>query len=107
MSTTKHYKVFNDKNSYEYDISVLQEEKRTRYVLFRSNSEFWTSPGKEVISAIDDGNGITLSKKVGNKIDYHVFVELHILFSIILVLDQEKGSMSKYKLVEVKDEIIV
>jgi hypothetical protein len=75
----------------EFFIRVEEDEKSggTRYTLRRSDSPVWTehARGEEVISAVDDRNGVRLTRKLKN-INYAEFTELLILLTFIKSFDK-------------------
>jgi hypothetical protein len=107
MIETKKYKVFDKDDSCEYTIEVIEEKNHREYLLYYSMNSLWTRPGELILSLVDDGNGIKLSSKLGNSLDYDVMTELYLLLSIMRELDCERGSQGKYKILEAKNEIIV
>jgi hypothetical protein len=74
----------------ELFIRVEEDEKSggVRYTLRRSHSKCWLEDvrGDEVLAAIDDGNGIKLTRKF-KSLDYAEFSELLILLTFIKNFD--------------------
>ena len=103
----RKFRIFDSENSYEYDVHVSETDQGTKYELFRSQNDIWTSPGESILSVVDDGNGIKFSKKIGKRLEYDFMVEVRLLLSVIAHIDCESGSQGKYVISEAKEEITV
>lgn len=82
----KEFKIFAE-NKYEYDIFIDDTDDGTKYSLYYSGSGHWTYPNELIISALDTGNGIKLSEKMGKSLDYSEFGNIALLFNFILNVD--------------------
>lgn len=104
--TKKHFKIFAA-DRHEYDIFYEETDDGEKYSLFRSNSPAWTFPGELVISALDDGDSIKFSEKIGKEIDYSKLVELRILFNFINAGGSMLSSAVKYEAFEVPENPLI
>ena len=96
----KEFKIFAE-NIHEYDIFIDDTDDGTKYSLYYSVAGHWTNPGELIISALDTGNGIKLSEKMGKSLDYGEFGNIALLFNFILNVDI---SMSpKYNVIRVDE----
>lgn len=86
----KEFKVFEN-NKHEYEIFVEDIDAGTKYSLHYSSASHWTYPNKLILSALDTGNEIKLSEKMGKEIDYNDFAEISLLFNFILKYDKQMG----------------
>jgi hypothetical protein len=86
----KEFKIFEN-TKHEYDIFVEDTDNGTEYSLYYSSAGHWTYPNKLIISAVDTGNEIKLSEKMGKTIDYSDFAEISLLFNFILKYDKQMG----------------
>jgi len=79
------YQIRKDENI-EFYISTAEDEKSggTRYTLRRSHGACWLEHvrGEELLSAVDDGNGVKLSEKL-KSLNYAEFTELLLLLTFI------------------------
>ena len=93
----KTYAIYNnDDSECEYTFTHEKKDDESIYKLYRSNSKQWTSPGEELLSACDNGDGIVLSEKIEKKIDYSSFGELRLFFSLINCIDGNLSSNYHY-----------
>lgn len=79
----KNYAILNSDKEYEYDLTIEDTDAGTKYTLLRSNKSEWTNPGEEIISAVDNGNGIELSQSFSSKLNYFDLLEVSILLNVI------------------------
>lgn len=97
----KEFKIFEN-TKHEYDIFVEDTDNGTEYSLHYSSAGHWTYPNKLIIFAIDTGNEIKLSEKMGKTIDYSDFCEISLLFNFILKYDKQMGSPN-YQVIPVNE----
>lgn len=83
----KEFKIFEE-GTHEYTIFVEETDGGTEYSLHRSSASHWTDPDELIVSAIDNGNRIKISEKMGKAIDYSDFAEWSLLFKFILKYDK-------------------
>ena len=96
----KEFKIFAE-NIHEYDIFVDDADCGTAYSLHYSGATHWTNPNELIISAIDHGNGIKLSEKIGKSLDYSEFGNIALLFNFILNVDISMAP--KYNVIRVDE----
>jgi hypothetical protein len=93
--------ILNKEREYEYDITVEETDNGILTTLFNSSSTIWSESvkGKEIISMLNDGNGIKFSYKIGKKLGYAEVAELRLLLNFENSIDTElnKGG---YKIIE-------
>lgn len=104
MENQKTFRVFA-KNKHEYDIIVEQTSRGTLYSMNYSSLSEWSFPGELIISVLDDGGDLHLSKKLGKKLDYSELVEIKILFNFITSLDRQLTE--KFEVIEVPQKPLV
>ena len=70
---------------HDYDVTVELTDDGTLYTMYRSKNNYWDESvrGEKVMSILDDGDGITISPKVGKNLDYAETAELFALLSFI------------------------
>ena len=83
-----------EENTLDYVFSVCAGLKGVRYQMHRSDGCHWTNPGELVISALDHGNGIKFSEKLGKNLDYEQIAILNIFLNLIKLYDE--GLMDEY-----------
>ena len=87
-----------DENSFEYVFSACTGLKGVRYQLQRSDASHWTNPGELVLSALDNGNGIKFSEKLGKSLDYAQIAELTIFLNLVRLHDE--GLMGEHYVID-------
>lgn len=95
--------VLNNESEYEYDIIVEETDNGLLTTLFRSNSSIWSDSvkGNEVISILNNGNGVKFTNKLNKKLDYHELYELRLLLNFENSIDTELNK-DGYKFLEEK-----
>ena len=81
----KQYKIFDDNESHEYTVEVIEIATGPEYRLKTSMNSEWTRPG-EILLAIqenDQSGDFVLSTKLGKTLDYASLVELKLLLNVI------------------------
>lgn len=78
------YVVLCDGN-HDYDIFVTKNKNSTLYEMRYSEGEQWNKSfeGQVIMSAIDDGNGISFTNKFDKRFEYHSILELKIFLDFI------------------------
>jgi len=84
-------------DSHEYDID-LNIKGGVEYTLYRSESSEWESPGEEVASLKDDGNGIVINH--GDNEFNMAYHEADELLALLLVNYQEKMEFRQTKTIK-------
>lgn len=99
MGKVKKYDVIID-NAVEYRIIKKVKKYSIVYKLKRSKSEVWNSHarGETLLVAEDDGNGIDFRDTIASELEYHKFLELHILLNFIM--EGDKTLKEKYKIIK-------
>lgn len=92
--TTYNIYCKEENDALDYVFSVCAGLKGTRYQLHRSGGNQWTAPNELVISALDHGNGIKFSEKIGKDLDYARIAVLNIFLNLIRLYDE--GLMDNY-----------
>lgn len=101
----RKFNIFDEEGSYEYDVTMTEEKEGKTYRIFQSSNRVWQSPGKLVMTCVDNGDELKFGEKIGKKIDYSQMVELRILLSVIAYVDQDAGTQGKYTISEVVDTV--
>jgi len=95
------FTVFNENDEHDFDIIKRISSKKTTYILKRSINKQWaeSARGEEVITIVDDGNGIKLSNVILSKdeLSYCQFLEIYILIRFIFQSDKHAGYGKIYK----------
>jgi len=103
--SVKKFMVFED-NVHEYNLVVEETDNGVEYSLFMSEGEQWNehARGKLSLSMVNDGNGVTFSKKL-NKMDYSDVFAVRLLLNFENFLDTVPKNKEKVKIIE--DKIVV
>jgi hypothetical protein len=85
----KTYFLKEKTGEFEYEIQVEVDPCTKTYSLFRSNAECWTesAKGEHLLTITDDGNGMSIKKRIPKECDYAQFSELCMLTQFIKNLD--------------------
>lgn len=94
----KLFKLFAN-GQHEYDIVVEDTDVGTKYSLYYSKLKRWTYSEELIIYAIDDGNKIKFSEKIGKELDYNMFCIMKLLLNFIT--KQDKTMMYEYEVIPV------
>jgi hypothetical protein len=97
----KKFIILNKELEYEYDITVEETDNGIKTTLFNSSSSVWSesAKGKEILSMLNDGNGIKFSHKIGKKLNYSELAELRLLLNVENAIDIELNQ-DGYKILE-------
>lgn len=89
MKTTKIYKLVTD-GDHDYDVMVTKENDTTKYEMFYSESKIWSHDfrGTLIHSAVDNGDGIKLDKKIKKKMEYFEFGTISTFIKFICDIDK-------------------
>ena len=101
--SSKKFMVFDQENVHEYNIVVEETDKGVEYSLFMSEGEQWNdhAKGELVLSMVNDGNGVTFSKKL-KKLDYTDLFAVRLLLNLENFMDSNPRNREKSKIVEEK-----
>jgi len=99
----KKFMVFDQENVHEYNIVVEETDKGVEYSLFMSDGEQWEehAKGELILSMINDGDGVTFSKKL-KKLDYSDLFAVRLLLNLENFMDENPRNQEKSKIVEEK-----
>jgi hypothetical protein len=96
------YIILNSNKEHEYTITKIVLDSGCKYILSRSDSSVWTEQAKneELISLINDGNGVILNNSV-KKLNYAELIELRLLLSFDRFLDDPSNNLG-YTIINTK-----
>jgi len=101
MKTKKTFRVVDNEGQHEYDIAVEIIEEGEEFTLFRSLDSYWAEHvrGDKVLSLVDNGNGVVLSKKI-DEMDYSEILELSLLLNFHRKYEKNNLERVKYSVSE-------
>jgi hypothetical protein len=93
--------VLSKESEYEYDITVEKTDGGVLTTLFRSSSTIWSDSvkGEEILSMLNDGNGVKFNNKIGKKLPYDELSELRLLLNFENSIDFDLNQ-DGYKILE-------
>lgn len=93
--------VFNHDNVHEYTIIKETTKKGVKITLKRSKTDVWVESvrGTKILTLIDDGNTVTLNKKI-HKMDFGELLELRLLLNFEKESDANKFNRLSHKFIK-------